>query len=213
MELDKQFNTHAEFPTHLSLFHSFLDSIRVTRKGNRGHTLVGSEVHDLFKQRRLLVDLINYSSVNSRKNYSRLLNLLNEIYHLCMTARGLDDDEILRVRQLANKIGRHYPTSYPTRTITPKLHTLIYHIPEFAEKYRTIGLLSEHCIEATHAEFNRHDRLFANITDPELALKHAVTQTNLAHDTRFESFSKPQRICPVCNKPIAKCNTDFCKCD
>ena len=145
--------------------------------------------------------------------FKHLLEILNELYHLCMEARGLSESEIMRVRHLATELGRYYPTSYPTRTITPKLHTLIYHIPEFVERHRTVGLLSEHCIEATHAEFNRHDRLFVNITDPELALKHAVTQTNLAHDIRFESFSKSQRICPVCNKPIAKCNTDFCKCD
>lgn len=103
--------------------------------------------------------------------------------------RSRYDDEITQLKSLSIELAEYYRKNYPERTITPKFHVATHHMSEFAEKYRTVGLVSEHCLESTHAYYKRHDqRRF--ICDRNAI---SVKQNMLEHDARWGSINLPRR--------------------
>jgi hypothetical protein len=184
----------------LRQFNQFLLSIKVVRKGNFGHSLVGSEVHSLFKaenivrltnimrsQAIVMIDgvittLGNNAGASSLK---RLLNLLVEMYVLCTSPRKLTENEITTLATTAQKLSQHYSTAYPNRSVTPKLHNLIFHFPTIAKLYKTIGLFSEHSIESVHKRFKQYDASYCSIKDPEQHLLYSAKLNALTIDARF----------------------------
>jgi len=117
-------------------------------------------------------------------------------------ARGLSDDEITRLQSLSIELAEFYPKNYPERTITPKFHVATHHFSEFAKKYRTVGLVSEHCLESTHAEFKKYDQRFARDGNGEVGLQASLQQNMLEHDARLGGFSLHRRACADCGCEI-----------
>ncbi len=187
----------------------------VSRKGNRGHTLVGNDVHTMLQpeNRERLCALLKPRTIHDRNpniygnsvaanKLSYLLELISDMYQIATVARKLTDDEISGLRTLGNELAEWYPRNYPERTITPKFHVATHHIPEFAAKYRTVGLVSEHCLESTHAEFKKYDQRFACDGNGERALRSSLHQNMLEHDARLGTFSLQRRVCQDCGAEI-----------
>ena len=73
---------------------------------------------------------------------------------------------------------------------------------EFAARYRTVGLVSEHCLESTHPEFNKYDQRFACDGNGEVGLRASLEQNMLEHDARLGEFSLKRRTCADCGREI-----------
>ena len=146
--------------------------IKVHCKANRGHSMVSSEVHKLFQSTTItsFTDLVveqyiltgqpstrKFGNNNGAQTLLGLMNLFSNMYKLATAARKLEEFEITKLGDLAEELGRYYPQQYPLRRITPKLHNLIYHIPQIAKKYKTVGLFGEHSIESLHHRINQYD--------------------------------------------------------
>jgi hypothetical protein len=206
----------------------FLKIIKVTRKGNRGHSLVGSEVHKLFQPDNILAftNIIREQSISTGSNNNNkygnnieafklqsLMQIFSTMYHLSTAPRRLKDAEIQLLYDQAKELGIIYPTNYPKRNITPKLHVLIYHIPAIAKQYKTVGLLGEHSIESTHREFNQYDRTYCNITDPVQSLVNSFYLHYLAIDARIgPKYTRPKRNCSKCGLALSKYDNNHCTC-
>ena len=215
MLLDWQPNEEQYDRPFTTAFNKLMNEICVSRKGNRGHSLVGNDVHTMLQpenQERLCA-LLEPRQVHPRneKKYGNpeaaaklrtLLGLVGDMYRIATAARGLSDDEISGLQSLGNELAEWYPKNYPERTITPKFHVATHHIPEFAAKYRTVGLVSEHCLESTHAEFKKYDQRFACDGNGEIALRASLHQNMLEHDARLGSFSLKRRECEDCGREI-----------
>jgi len=175
----------------LRRFNIFLLNIKVVRKGNFGHSLVGSEVHSLFEEKnrielanilrsQTVVTMNNQATVLGNNAAADSLQLLMQhfstLYQLCTAARKLRTKEITTIDTTATKLMAHYRTAYPTRSVTPKLHNLIYHFPVLAKQYRTIGLFSEHSVESVHKRFKHYDMVYCSIKNP---IKHLLYSTRL----------------------------------
>ena len=132
----------------------------------------------------------------------KLLELISGMYEIATAARGLSDDEISQLQSLSIELAEYYPKNYPERTITPKFHVATHHFCEFAAKYRTVGLVSEHCLESTHAEFKKYDQRFARDGNGEVGLQASLQQNMLEHDARLGGFSLHRRACADCGREI-----------
>jgi hypothetical protein len=194
---------------------ALMKDLCVSRKGNRGHTLVGNDVHTMLQpqNRERLCAVLNVRKIGgrNRNDYGNadeanklryLLEIISDMYFIATTTRALTGDEISGLTSLANELAEWYPKNYPNRTITPKFHVATHHLPEFAATYRTVGLVSEHCLEATHAEFKKYDQRFACDGNGERALASALHQNLLEHDARLGTFSLQRRVCPDCGSEI-----------
>ena len=54
-----------------------------------------------------------------------------------------------------------FPVSFPDVNLTRKMHALVFDVPKFIKKFKTIGLLNEEEGESLHNSINRHLRTFA----------------------------------------------------
>ena len=74
---------------------------------------------------------------------------------------------------------QHYRTTFPTATITPKLHMMEDHVVDFVGEWGVgIGMLGEQGAESIHTIFNQLARTYANITNGVERLKSMVTEHN-----------------------------------
>jgi hypothetical protein len=184
----------------LRRFNIFLLNIKVVRKGNFGHSLVGSEVHSLFKEKsrielantirsQTIVTMNNQATVLGNNaaadNLELLMQHFSTLYELCTAARKLSKKEIKTIDTTAEKLMAHYKTAYPTRSVTPKLHNLIYHFPDLAKQYRTIGLFSEHSVESVHKRFKHYDMVYCSIKNPIAHLLYSTRLHTLTADPRL----------------------------
>jgi hypothetical protein len=183
-------------------FSQFLLSIKVIRKGNFGHSLVGSEANALFKEKNItqLTDIIRAQTIRTKDNkninfgndatansLSSLMSIVSHLYQLCTAARKLTNNEIKTIQTKAEELIEHHKTHYSHYSITPKLHNLMFHFPLIAKQYKTIGLFSEHAIESVHTRFKAYDKLYCNIREPIKQLLHAIRLHTLAIDQRIVS--------------------------
>ena len=141
------------------------------------------------------------------------MQIFSTMYHLATAPRRLKDEEIQLLYNKAKELGTFYPANYANRSITAKLHVLIYHIPAIAKQYKTVGLLGEHSIESTHHEFNQYDRTYCNITDPVQSLLNSFYLHYLAIDARIgPKYSPPKRSCSKCGLALSKYDNNRCTC-
>ena len=199
----------------LRRYRDLINSILVHRKINQGlrAALVGSVVGKLLtdKIKQKLVDIIRTCDTTAADNMKYLLDSFTIMHKCLMAARRLTDEEIVELRNTANTLGAKFPQMYPTRQISPKLHILFIHVPEFAERYRTIGLFSESAFESIHGEFNRYDKTYACMDDDLKQLVLSFCLSSLKHDVRIAPHVIKARVCK-CGKQIKKSAADRCTC-
>ena len=68
----------------------------------------------------------------------------------------------------------------------PKMHSLETHVPDFARKWRSVGLFGEDVIEAVHKIVNEYQRRWASIHDRKEYMRLVNDDMNL----RFEQSVK-----------------------
>jgi hypothetical protein len=68
---------------------------------------------------------------------------------------------VLRAR--ATALGNWYPVNFPNNTVTPKMHSIIYHVAEIAELIGSVGQTTEQVIESFHASMNTYGRNYVCI--------------------------------------------------
>ena len=96
-----------------------------------------------------------YSSQHNVDIIFRLLELVLNIKTLMYKARPLCEHECNKLKQYLQQLLTHIIQSFPNQALTTKLHIAIVHIPEFIDRYHTIGMFGEHAIESEHHIFNQ----------------------------------------------------------
>ena len=69
---------------------------------------------------------------------------------LCMFVIHVISSQVADLQTKAHEFGNWYPVKFPDQTITPKMHIMIYHMPELAQLYHTVGMFSEQAGESIH---------------------------------------------------------------
>jgi hypothetical protein len=203
-QIENTFQSLKQVPGYfLRQFNAFILGIKVVRKSSFGHSLVGSEAHDLFQPTNIAAISALYKTqlIPNQTNQpfsigddpfsiwiSQFMTKLSTLYRVYTATRKLTEEEIKQIHSTTQRLkiilfnAPMNPFPY-----TPKLHNLIFHFPNFAEKYKTIGLFSEQGIESIHIRFKSYDTKYVNIVDQEKQLLYCVKQHNLSADCRLNS--------------------------
>jgi len=101
-------------------------------------------------------------------------------------------DESNAFRSNAQRFVRHINLSFPWVNVSPKLHILMYHAPDFLYRFCSIGLYGEQSIEARHDYHTQNAAKDAAATEVE-ARANLVRARALAREASDSHLSKPMR--------------------
>jgi len=95
-------------------------------------------------------------------------------------------------RANAQLFVRHLKCSFPWVNISPKLHILMYHAPDFLDLFGSIDLYGEQSIEAWHGFFTQNAAKYAAETEVRacanfvraMAVAREANDANLSTDAR-----------------------------
>jgi hypothetical protein len=203
-------------------YNELIDGILVQNRhsvGLRG-ALVGSVVNKMFDVQKFIPALFNVllngANDEMKQRAENIIKFMMEYAGLRPYLKGLHrlSDECLQaIDTKCGWLGENFPVLFPHRIISPKLHMLFIHVPQFARKHRNLGLYSESAFESIHAQFNLYDRTFVGVTDAEQILRLNMVQAELKRSPKLDKQKFEKRKCE-CGGLIAKGtpDKDRCKC-
>lgn len=117
-----------------------------------------------------------------RDIYQQLLTNLGTIVSLMGKAKFLSDKEISDLCGSCQRMGELYGNllEKPDVTITPKLHILVEHVPQFSKRFKTVALISEHGLESLHASLNKVARRYACLHSIHRVMRAMMKEHQLA---------------------------------
>ena len=74
------------------------------------------------------------------------------------------------------------------------LSLMIYHMPELAERYRTVGMFSEQAGEAIHTVFNKLNRQYVYMGSDVKRMEAVMKRCMRLHDPRVLEFVRSRSI-------------------
>lgn len=89
--------------------------------------------------------------------FHKLLTLLGQLQGYAK-ASFLEQADIDEFGVLANNYFNAFRTAFPTQSITSKHHWLVTHVPQFMQRWKFWGLMSEQPIEAMHHQLNKDEK-------------------------------------------------------
>ena len=104
------------------------------------------------------------------EKFRTMFNKLRQLRVLYRPTRGLCKHEVAQLQARAISIGHWFPINFPNSSITPKMHWLIYHIPDIAYRHGSSGQTGEQAIESLHANMNVHGRFYVCIQNELMKL-------------------------------------------
>ena len=166
-----------------------LESIKIVRQACHGNVMVGNHCVIALKSYLVLTSVIS-DKKESFGIFNEIINIFDKMMSLVMARKFLNNEEIERLGGLCNDFGKKFPIYFPTRKTTRKIHELIFNVPRFVTKYRTIGMLSEQEGESKHASVNAELRSIANVRSHAERI-HLVLQREELRSISDKSLLKP----------------------
>ena len=158
-------------------------------KAGKGKTW--KDVLDTLKQLVLTSALDNKTDVVTflDKICTPLISKLVEIVKFIIRAEPMDDETIeagckvcedyVDLYRKTMHVDKSHPLLKEKLSITPKMHILEVHIPEFARQWRTVGFFGEDVVETLHKNFNKLLRRLCSIRNPLDEMKFMDDAKNL----------------------------------
>ena len=109
-------------------------------------------MNKILEKAELLAEVLDEGS-DAKKGFLEFAVSYSRIHFLLKAKRQLTEDEICELETKCTKLGEIMPRVLGGN-ITPKMHELIHHVPQFARRWRTVGLFREEGMEAKHHEVN-----------------------------------------------------------
>ena len=89
---------------------------------------------------------------------------------------------------------------FPQRNITPNIHELVFNIPLFVQKHKTIGMLSEQEGESKHASINAEIQPLANVRNASGRICSVLEREGLRSMMDKKLLLPENRICSLCKE-------------
>ena len=154
-----------------------LDKIKVVRQAYHGNVFIGNHCKIILKDYQKL-----YSEVSDEPEFHEHIferfRIYSELDRFISAKRFLTEDEIRTVKDLCTGLGKF--TIYLSRdTLTRKIHELIFDVPRFLAKHKTLEHLSEEESESLHCSVSKQLRQNQNVRDHSEELRIVVTNEEL----------------------------------
>ena len=165
-----------------------------------GGDLQGKQVQKLFhyvrEKKFELLKCIKHDPILHEKFVRALETLANVSDALKMPLETFDDEDVLMIKSLCEKWGRHWPVDFPNNNITPKGHILTFVIPKVISETRSFFRFYkvEQKGESIHADFNDIDRKVWCIRKKEERLWKLIERYELRNVTNVEIVIPAKRV-------------------
>ena len=137
---------------------------------------------------------------NTKEKFDEMFGLLSEIMKLVMAPRFLSEEEIDNLKKYCFSFGEKFPVTFPLRKITRKIHELIFNVPRFVMKWKTIGMLSEQEGKSKHAAVNAELRSLVCVTDHAERLRLVMEREELRASADKTMLKSKSRLCETCKQ-------------
>jgi hypothetical protein len=134
--------------TRLKLQEILEKDLSVNRSDYHSSCFVGNHC-DIIVERYHEITEVLADHPEVKKKYDQFYLYYKPVHFLMKANRFLTDQKLDKVDFCCEKIGQVYPEFFKA-SITPKLDDLIFVVPLFARRWRTVGGLREESIEAFH---------------------------------------------------------------
>lgn len=116
-----------------------------------------------------------------QNNYKALLMALGKIVRKMGAPKFLSEEEMNELEIDCHNFGRLYlQLADKDDTVTPKMHTIVKHVPEFMRRFGTVGLISEHGLESMHARLNKIAQRYACLRSMPRKLRYMLKEQQTA---------------------------------
>ena len=144
----------------------------------------------------MLCDVISRKAPEVCKDLKKLFGIFSEVHHCMLIKQLLSDSDIERLCYFCEEFGRVYPMGFPeSPCLTRKMHELIFHVPTFGNKHKTVGFYSEEDGESMHKVVNQQSRQLCYVRSP--------AERNLLIHKNMELSSNTNRV--ALETKIRKC--------
>ena len=141
---------------------------------------------------------------NHCKLISECFHIYSELNKLISAKRFLTETEINTVNSLCMGLGS-FTKYFPNEDISRKIHELIFDVPRFLTKHKTLGHLSKEEGQTKDQSINKQLRQYQSVQDKGEKLWLAITNEELLStaDRRFADV-KPRPRCDSCKVYLRK---------
>lgn len=174
-------------PSVRALFQTINKEYGVHQQTYHSNAFVGNHCMKMLKNPYYLVQ--NILDESKQHNFYYLFITLNQIFQIMLASKQLSEEEIISLEDEILDFAKCMKDLFPEVTLTPKMHVLMHHVVDFAQKYKTCGLLSEQSLEHSHAVINRQDRILKNVQQKQKRIK-LLMKRNLLLTTKKRIVSK-----------------------
>ena len=174
-----------------------LDSLNVVRQAYHGNVMVGNHCHKVLEGFTTLTNVLPHE--DDRARFNTVFRVFDSIMELVLAKRFLSANEIDLLAQRCNEFGVVFPKNLPERNITPKVHMIVFDVPEFVRAHKTIGVVSEQEGESKHAAINAEIRPLACVRNAAEKLLLVFRRDELRSLVLKKILKKEARLCQRCH--------------
>ena len=174
-----------------------LDQMGVIRQSYHGNVFVGNHCKKILQNFHLLTEVVR-DQEEMFNNFNEIFTIFRDIQRLMSANRFLTFDEIEKLNDLCINFGNRFPVLFPNRNLTRKMHELIFTVPRFVRKFKTLGKLSEEEGESLHAAVNQELRQLACVRDQSEKIRLVLERQELRSSVSKLLLKVDIRICQRC---------------
>ena len=140
--------------------------VRVRPAPYHGGVFIGRDCHTIAESSDAVCrTLLGLVPEKDHAAYRRLWVLWRKLVRTMNRAAEVEVGEAKDFRSTAHLFVRHLKHNFPWVSISPKLHILLRHAPDFLDRFGSIGLYGEQEIEAWHGYYNQNSAKYAAGTE------------------------------------------------
>ena len=208
--------------SHMTAYEKFLNSecgidfhwtIDKETKKLRWRDLTGPEKKDLFSKINMNILLPSHCKVDS---IQKLWKDFVEVYSMICSTMQKEDD-IVRLQMKIDSWLQLFLSLYQTKHVTPYMHALVQHVPEFLRKYGNLAIFNQQGLEKLN-QMQTKDFFHSTNYRGLDALVMLLQKRNRLHELEDEGYRREKvvhrcRNCSevghnlkTCTKPCARCS-------
>ena len=178
-------------------FHMYSDKVS---KELKWRDLTGPETIKLFEKidlKQLFSDMPNVTAVQN------IWKQFYNIYKVIQSNKPATTKVLEGLRTCVEKWILQFTSIYQTKNVTPYIHVLVAHVPEFLEIYGTIVAFSQQGLEKLNDEITQDYFRSTNHRDGHESLKQLLLKRNRLEEMAYTDCSRKKQIqnCKIFKKP------------
>ena len=130
-----------------------LNKIKIACQAYHGNVFIGNHCKIILNNYEKLCDVVS-DEPEFHEHISECFRIYSELDKSISAKRFLAETEINTVKSLCTGFG-HFTKYFPNENIPLKIHELVFDVPRFMAKHKTLGYLSEDECESKHHSINK----------------------------------------------------------